>query len=529
MIYSSVVASAMADLARVLSVAPRMLPCRFGPDDRYELEELIGYGHDAHVYRARDLHLSRPSVPALVAIKIRESAIGGRAEAVLGRSVQHPNVVRTIEHGDLGDGTSYLVQEWVAGGDLSEVSVPIGPREAAGLAAQIARGVAAVHAAGIVHGDLKPSNVLRTPEGEPKVADFDLASADDLQERVRGGNLAFMAPERALDESAPVTPVSDVYALSGMLHYFLFGRPPGGRTSEQILEFHREGREPVLDALPPDLARVCRRGLAPRPEDRYQSAEAFSTDLECILARRPLRSMPTPPIRRARLLVRRHPFACALGALGIAAVVATAGWARQTYLRELETQRRAADIADRRFETLKNDLGSTAATILASPAFQDESVADPGVFHYLLMLDWLSRTPLLSDPGKMFARSSMLPTLEKLRRLNRERSRDGSLYDALMAYCMAYICIEIDQTPVARRPLADAERHLGPRLSEGEHMHRSLLALRGLLEYELGEGSVDSAAQRDALRAELIALRTVDEHDPTAALIEKVLARNPGP
>ncbi len=320
----------------------RGLPADFGPTleagvARYELRRHLGRGAFADVFLAVDRRLSESDAAALVAIKVlrRGDALGRlRArlfeEATKTRRLDHPNILRVLDFGVHEPDEAYIVLEHVAGGDLgtwiAARSGPLGIREAVGLAAEIARGVEAAHRAGIVHCDLKPANVLMTPEGRPKVADFGVAVRlsgagwrRDAQEQNRIGNLAFMSPEQFRGEAGAISPVSDVYALGGLLSWLLTGAPPNGVTRGEIERSHSAAAEGEPPAAPSerrrgidrDLDAVCRRAMAARPRDRYSSAGLFADDLDRWLGREPL-SWTRPSLwRSGTLFVRRRPFVAA--------------------------------------------------------------------------------------------------------------------------------------------------------------------------------------------------------------------------
>ncbi|HYD01737.1 MAG TPA: serine/threonine-protein kinase, partial [Phycisphaerales bacterium] len=168
------------------------LPRDFGPllfdgRERYTLNRLIGIGASGTVYAAIDRHLSEPDRPAEVAIKVLASRRADRwlarrltEEATKARRVDHSSVVRVLDRGGELTDAPFIVYELVKGGDLQTwfemhaKRVPV--RQAVEIVAQIARGVQAAHAAGLVHSDLKPANVLLDDAGRAKVADFGIAA-----------------------------------------------------------------------------------------------------------------------------------------------------------------------------------------------------------------------------------------------------------------------------------------------------------------------------------------------------------------
>src|SRR5581483_12026600 len=156
---------------------------------RYELEAEIGRGGMAVVYRARDERLGK-----LVAVKVLPHAVA-RDERILARferearlaaAIEHPNVARLLDSGQ-ENGVPFLVFELLQGGTLHERLRTEGPlpwREAVRHGAAVAHALAALHEAGVVHRDVKPSNVLLDARGEPRLADFGLARVDSVDDRL---------------------------------------------------------------------------------------------------------------------------------------------------------------------------------------------------------------------------------------------------------------------------------------------------------------------------------------------------------
>jgi serine/threonine protein kinase len=201
--------------------------------ERYEIEASLGQGGMGTVYRGRDLILNRP-----VAVKIlpTEMASDEAAAARLRRGARSaarlndPRIVSVFDAG-VADGIPYLVMELVEGHTLAEelrLRGPLSPNRAAIIAAGIAEALAAAHAAGVIHRDVKPSNVMLTNGDDVKVTDFGIARAaeDDTITRpsVVVGSAPYLAPEQARGETAG--PRSDLYGLGVVLYEMLAGRPP---------------------------------------------------------------------------------------------------------------------------------------------------------------------------------------------------------------------------------------------------------------------------------------------------------------
>jgi len=264
---------------------------------RYRLDEALGRGGMATVYRATDTRLGRE-----VALKVMRPDLGDDElfkrrfinEAHNGASITHPNVVNVFDFGTDGPGP-YLAMELVGGGDLATLirrEAPLPSSRAAAIAAEVASALHAAHGHRIVHRDVKPGNILLTGDGHVRVADFGIARATGEQSLTRTGaalgSVEYFSPEQARGD--PVTAASDIYALGIVMYEMLTGRRPFDADTPYATAVAR------IDAPPPDpgavrrvpkgLAAVVRRAMAPQPQDRYASAADMARDLEAWLARR---------------------------------------------------------------------------------------------------------------------------------------------------------------------------------------------------------------------------------------------------
>lgn len=286
----------LAALDRVLAPAATD---SIAPGDRigeYVFEEPIGAGGMGAVWRARHARLDMA-----VALKLLSRRLLGdpaaeerfaREMKAVGR-LRHPNIVQAFDAGEI-DGRHYLAMELVAGSDLARFVKehgPVAPETACAWVRQAALGLHHAHQAGLVHRDVKPSNLLIADDGTIKLLDLGLAriGADDIvavgpSESTRDSELTsasrvigtrdYMAPEQFRDARA-VDPRADIYSLGCTLLYLLQGRAP------------RPGDE---SAAPPNVVPILRRCLAPDPADRWPTALAFAEALEP--ATRPRRSRP---------------------------------------------------------------------------------------------------------------------------------------------------------------------------------------------------------------------------------------------
>ncbi|RMG07447.1 MAG: FHA domain-containing protein [Planctomycetota bacterium] len=261
------------------SIDPSILP-----SDEFELLGALGEGGYGRVYAARQRSTDR-----LVAVKILAVDEGARAEALrrfvregqVCARLRNPNVVEVYEFSATERG-AYLVMELVNGPNaLDRVSSgPLHLSEALEVGHQVAAGLEAIHEAGVVHRDVKPSNILLTPRGVAKLGDFgiakDLSGPLDLTQSNTGlGSLPYVSPEQARD-ARRADARSDLYSLGATLYHLLGGRPPFRADRPDVLLRIVEEPPPELgdlrSELPPALLRLVHELLAKRPEARPSSA-----------------------------------------------------------------------------------------------------------------------------------------------------------------------------------------------------------------------------------------------------------------
>lgn len=292
------------------------------------LLEPVGSGASGDVWRAWDLKLEREV--ALKFLQPREGpGSGGRDEALLaeGRAlarVRHPGVVAV--HGmDAHDGRPGLWMELLRGETLAaaiERRGALPPAEVARLGRELARALEAVHAAGLVHADVKPANVVLEPDGRVVLTDFGLGRLARTPERGMrlSGTPVFMAPERLA--GGPATAASDLYALGVTLWWALAGRCPfAARTLADLLEESRRGpgvaRAPGWATAPRGLTAAIDRAMAADPGRRFASAAALAGALD---------GVPAPPRADAERRGARARGGRAAAAVAAVIVVAAAGW-----------------------------------------------------------------------------------------------------------------------------------------------------------------------------------------------------------
>nr|BFE59016.1 hypothetical protein GCM10020063_035420 [Dactylosporangium thailandense] len=278
---------------------------------RYRLDDILGVGGVSTVWRARDEVLARDVAVKLLSGRYASDPafrLRSRVEAQAAAALSHPNIAQVHDFGETVEGglrTPYIVMELVPGLPLDQrvAAEPLSPAEALRICAEVAAGLAAAHAAGLVHRDVKPANVILAPTGA-KVVDFGIAAtadSGDPDEQLLG-TPAYLAPERIVGD--PITPASDVYSLGMLLYKLLAGRLPWSMSRPtETLDAHLFAEPPPLpklDGVRPEVAHLCLRCLAKDPADRPTAAEVAT-----FLATYDPPAAPagTPPPRRRALLV----------------------------------------------------------------------------------------------------------------------------------------------------------------------------------------------------------------------------------
>lgn len=261
----------------------------------YRLGRSLGSGGMGEVFHAWDARRAR-----WVALKLLHPRFSAdpsyrqrfRREAEAAADLREPHVVPVHDYGEI-DGQLYLDMRLIDGTDLAALlrDGPLAPPRAVALVAQVAAALDAAHRAGLVHRDVKPSNVLVGPDDFAHLADFGIArstgSVSVAEDGAVLGTLAYMAPERLRAEPADAR--ADVYALACVLHECLAGTPPfGDGDVSALVGAHLYRSPPALpDDVPAALGEVVARGMAKDPAARYASAGALAADAAAALRRRP--------------------------------------------------------------------------------------------------------------------------------------------------------------------------------------------------------------------------------------------------
>lgn len=262
---------------------------------RYHVLEQLGEGGMATVYKARDMKLNRDVAVKVIRTDVFGSAILDRILKRFDREAQalaeltHPNIVTILDYGEF-NGAPYLVMPFLPGGTLKQrLGKPISWQEAVQMLVPIAQALSHAHQQGIVHRDVKPSNILIARTGEPMLSDFGIAKILDTEETrdltstgVGIGTPEYMAPEQGMgqtDERA------DIYALGIVFYEMIAGRIPY-RADTPMAVLLKKNQEPLprpkqfVPTLPNAVEDVLIKALARDPKYRYQTAAEFGIALE---------------------------------------------------------------------------------------------------------------------------------------------------------------------------------------------------------------------------------------------------------
>ncbi len=341
-----------------------------------ELFEEIGRGGMGVVWRGRQRGLDREVVVKTLPggdLAGVEARARFHTEAKAAARLRHPGIVAVHEVGE-ADGMPYFIMEYIRGGTLAN-DQPRQPKTGARLLRDAALAVAHAHEHGVLHRDIKPTNILVEPSpegGTAMVTDFGLAKLTDAESSLTmsgsaAGSPAYMSPEQASGMDS--TTATDVYGLGATLYAVLTGRPPHAGASLATVLALVQREEPLAPRLlnpsiPRDLETICLRCLEKVPARRYRSARELAEDLTRFLHDEPVLARPVGTLERTVRYARRHPWnaaAISLALLMVAGVIAILAW------RNMTERRHNADLAREQVATrlalLQTQLGEARAVI----------------------------------------------------------------------------------------------------------------------------------------------------------------------
>ena len=331
---------------------------------RFEILGPLGAGAMGWVYKARDPLLNR--LLALKVLKGEDPVSLSRflQEARTQAMVEHPGICRVFEVGmahlkQTGENRPYIAMQFIDGRTLGEAARDMTLEQRVKAVAEVAAALHAAHRQGLIHRDVKPSNIMvdQSPEGfwQPHVLDFGLAREQDAPGLTMAGQIVgtplYISPEQVRGEAAPLDRRSDVYSLGVTLYEVLAGRLPytGHTVTEILVQVLGSDPLPLRKAnpgLPADLETVTMKCLEKEPHRRYDSAKALADDLQRFLDGEPVLARKTGPVWRLYRKALRYKLISAAALVALLTVVALAGLLVQSRLRAAEVARVAGQFAE---------------------------------------------------------------------------------------------------------------------------------------------------------------------------------------
>jgi predicted Ser/Thr protein kinase len=487
---------------------------------RYQVEGLLGRGGMGSVFRAHDRQLGR--TVAIKTLAATDAAAASRLarEAQLQARVDHPNVAKVYETGE-AQGVRFIVMQFIPGRPLSELRESMSLEQKVRIVQRVAEGVHEAHRLGLVHGDIKPRNVLVAEDEQggwhPYVLDF--GTAREAATAEGGGAItgtpAYMAPEQARGESLDRR--TDVYALGVTLFRLLSGKLPfADKGSVETLERVLHDPPPPLRQLAPqvaaDLEAIVMKCLEKAPGDRYPTARALADDLVHWLDGEPVLARPQTRLYRLAIKARKNRALVAVSAAALLGILAATGWA----VRErLQTSRRA-ELAQRfgreeeRFEwTLR-----AAYELPLHDTSSERGAVRAAIERLEREVEGLS--PALRAPGDAaLGRGYLALGDDAQARRHLERAWQTGYRTPEVAYALGLTLVHAYQEALARARLArdDSERRLAVAAADRRLRDPALSYLRssrggdlvasqyleGLLAYLAGDSATTLAKSRAAI------------------------------
>jgi tetratricopeptide (TPR) repeat protein len=302
---------------------------------RFQIQCEIGRGGYGTVFKAYDSELRR-----MVALKVpRHDGLESdrerfQREARNASQLHHPAIVPIFDLGE-SQGHSYIVSELIEGSTLASLLTcrKFSFREAAELVAAAADGVQYAHEKGVIHRDIKSSNIIVDAKGQPRIMDFGMArqAQTDATLTLEGdilGTPAYMSPEQAAGKSHEVDDRTDIYGLGIILYELLTGERPFRGTPQmvihQVLTEDPHSLRSLNDSIPADLETICLKAIDKEPDRRYQTARELAEDLRRWLRSEPIRARRIGTIGRASRWCRRNPSLATMTVVALLLLLAVA-------------------------------------------------------------------------------------------------------------------------------------------------------------------------------------------------------------
>lgn len=515
---------------------------KFRPQTRfpgYEILEEVGRGGMGVIYRAREVRGGR--VVALKCLLPADATCDAlvtrfRREAETTGNLNHPNIIPVYRVGEAADGLPFFSMKFATNGNVQQTHVEYqrDHRKSVRLMHNVALAIQYAHGRGVLHRDLKPTNILLDEHGEPLVADFGLARwLNDETHLTRTftlfGTPSYIAPEGLSDSAnSRNATTSDIYSLGAILFELLTGRPPLIREGRFAIVLNTaEQPSPSLRQLVPNCDRnleiICRRCLEREPSVRYQSAKHLAEDLKNWLDHRPIKARPLAIATRFLRSIRRNYLLTATLTFSLVSAIAIAGWhTRGQRLQSAVVERALAARSILVLPVLNLDELSSNLTLTESIAASLQATSsrfggarvttEPSFTGNLGKLEDVRKTAQLAK-----ARGALMTTEREIRGKRRITFRllDSATAEPLCPY------ISEEMNPEDRRPIS-------------EEITRTILtALTAKDRFNTAVPNIDPGLHNDVvLRAiaagrDLFTRYTTSDYDRAIALFQKAILAEP--
>jgi tetratricopeptide (TPR) repeat protein/predicted Ser/Thr protein kinase len=326
--------------------------------ERYEFLELLGRGGMGEVYKARDKRLGRTVALKFILGSDPELVMRFLQEARAQARIDHPNICKVYEVGEV-QGKAYIAMQFVEGQRLDRAAASMSQAEKVRVMQEVATAIHEAHRQGVVHRDLKPTNILveRTESGRwfPVVMDFGLAyDASHGHGLTLSGALlgtpSYMAPEQARGDLSNIDRRSDVYSLGATLYELLVGTAPFtaptlAGTLDKVLNEEPPSLHSRMPQIDRDLEIIVLKCLSKEPHQRYVSARALAEDLARFLDGEPIIGRRPSLVYRVRRMARKHRALVAVSALSLAIILVLATFGVRAWLEARRTQQQSEERA----------------------------------------------------------------------------------------------------------------------------------------------------------------------------------------